>query len=65
MRRLSTCMERALLSTVAEHVATARALLDRQMISHFKALPGRLARYALVLTELGKRWRRWFKRLQP
>lgn len=64
MRRLSVHMERALLSGIAEHLGTARALLSRQMISHFKALPTTRARYAIVRTELGKRWKRWFKRLQ-
>jgi hypothetical protein len=56
-------MRFALVRKLAVNLLTANALLDRQLISHFRTRPGRLARYDLTLTEYGLSQRRWFMSL--
>jgi len=60
---MSVCMEQALIHAEATNIHTARALLRRHMISHFRSLHTEHARYVLTLTELGLGWQRWLKRL--
>lgn len=60
---LSEPMRIAVVRKLAVNLHTANALKDRQVISSFRARPGRLARYDLTLTEYGLSHRRWLKGL--
>jgi hypothetical protein len=60
---ISEPMAVALARRLAVNLHTARALVDKQFVSHFKARRGRLRRYDLTLTVLGQRWRRWARSL--